>query len=823
MEHLKKKKSFSWKDLLYKSLLFIGTVALIVYFLPRDGKFNYQFDINKPWKYGQLIATFDFPIYKDEAIVKREQDSLMALFQPYYELDKKVEKEAIAKLKENYHTNLKGILPSTDYLRYIERTLKEIYQAGIVSTEAIQQLYKDSTSAIMVIDDKLANSHPIEGIYTVKKAYEYLLTADSVHFNREILRQCSLNEYISPNLTFDEQRTQTAKEEVLNNYSWANGLVVSGQKIIDRGEIISPETYNILESLRKESIKRNESMGQSRLILGGQILFVGMLMLCFMLYLDLFRKDYYQRKGSLSLLFTLIVFYSIVTAFMMTHNLFNVYIIPYAMLPIIIRVFLDSRTAFLTHVITILICSISLRFPHEFILTQLAAGMVAIFSLRELSQRSQLFRTALLVILTYAAVYFSFELMTENGLANDFSKLNIRMYTYFFINGILLLFAYPLLFLLEKTFGFTSNVTLVELSNINNDLLRQMSETVPGTFQHSMQVANLAAEAAIRIGAKSQLVRTGALYHDIGKMENPAFFTENQSGGVNPHKNLGYEQSAQVVISHVTDGLKLADKHNLPKVIKDFISTHHGQGKTKYFYISWKNEHPDEEPNEELFTYPGPNPFTKEQAILMMADAVEAASRSLPEYTEETISNLVDKIIDSQVTEGYFKECPITFKDIATVKAVFKEKLKIAYHTRISYPELKKLAAPHKRLQVCQAHIQSPQPLHNRGRGHDLPGYEYSTPSYDESSSILPEKELCLSDHLCSGRPYRLSDQNYKNLPYGQDANDVPIDNRDEPREHASDYPVIHPDDKTRFRQNLSQTLSPVLLLLSNEALHLQP
>lgn len=690
MEHLKNKKSFSWRDLLYKSLLFVSTVALIVYFLPRDGKFNYQFDINKPWKYGQLIATFDFPIYKEDAVVKKEQDSLLALFQPYYELDKKIEKDAIAKLKENYHTNLKGILPSIDYLRYIERTLKAIYQAGIVSTENIQQLQKDSTSSIMVIDDKLANSHPTDDIYTVKKAYEYLLSADSIHFNREILRQCSLNEYITPNLTFDEQRTQTAKEEMLNSYSWAKGLVVSGQKIIDRGEIISTETYNILESLRKESIKRNESMGQSRLILGGQILFVGMLMLCFMLYLDLFRKDYYQRKGSLSLLFTLIVFYSIVTAFMVAHNVFNVYIIPYAMLPIIIRVFLDSRTAFLTHVITILICSISLRFPHEFILTQLAAGMVAIFSLRELSQRSQLFRTALLVILTYAAVYFAFELMTENGLSNDFSKLNIRMYTYFFINGILLLFAYPLLFLLEKTFGFTSNVTLVELSNINNDLLRQMSETVPGTFQHSMQVANLAAEAAIRIGAKSQLVRTGALYHDIGKMENPAFFTENQSGGVNPHKNLGYEQSAQVVINHVTDGLKLADKHNLPKAVKDFISTHHGQGKTKYFYISWKNEHPDEEPNEELFTYPGPNPFTKEQAILMMADAVEAASRSLPEYTEESISNLVDKIIDSQVTEGYFKECPITFKDIATVKAVFKEKLKIAYHTRISYPELKK-------------------------------------------------------------------------------------------------------------------------------------
>ena len=317
---------------------------------------------------------------------------------------------------------------------------------------------------------------------------------------------------------------------------------------------------------------------------------------------------------------------------------------------------------------------------------QLAAGLVAIFSLRELSQRSQLFRTALLVILTYAALYFAFELITEN----DLSKLNGSMYSYFIVNGVLLLFTYPLLFLLEKTFGFTSNVTLVELSNINSPLLRRLSETVPGTFQHSMQVANLAAEAANRIGAKSQLVRTGALYHDIGKMENPVFFTENQSGGVNPHKNLSYEQSAQVIISHVTDGLKLAEKNNLPKVIKDFISTHHGKGKTKYFYISWKNEHPDEEPNEELFTYPGPNPFTRETAILMMADAVEAASRSLPEYTEESINNLVEKIIDSQVEEGFFKECPITFKDIAIVKSVFKEKLKTIYHTRISYPELKK-------------------------------------------------------------------------------------------------------------------------------------
>ena len=463
-------------------------------------------------------------------------------------------------------------------------------------------------------------------------------------------------------------------------------MVQSGQKIIDRGEIIDQRTYNILESLKKESIKRSESIGQKQLILGGQILFIGILMLCFMLYMELFRKDYYERKGSMPLLFSLIMFYCIVTALMISNNLFSIYIIPYAMLPIITRIFLDSRTAFITHVITILACSITLRYPHEFILLQLTAGLVAIYSLRELSQRSQLFRTAILVIVTYIVLYFSFELITEN----DLSKLNRSMYIYFVINGILLLFTYPLLFLLEKIFSFTSNVTLVELSNINNNLLRQLSETVPGTFQHSLQVANLAAEAAIRIGAKSQLVRTGALYHDIGKMENPVFFTENQSGGINPHEKLSYEQSAQIVISHVTDGVKLAEKHNLPKVIKDFITTHHGKGKTKFFYISWKNEHPDQEPDEELFTYPGPNPFTRETAILMMADGVEAASRSLPEYTEESIGNLVEKIIDSQVEEGYFKECPITFKDIAIIKGVFKEKLKTIYHTRISYPELKK-------------------------------------------------------------------------------------------------------------------------------------
>ena len=476
------------------------------YFLPNEGKFNYQFDINKPWKYGLLQASFDFPIYKNDIQVQKEQDSILADYQPYFQIDKEAEKNVLSKLREDYNKTLRHSLPGTDYVRYIERTLKALYEDGIIAGNDLKRMEEDSIIAIRLVDKNVATSRFIDQLYTVKEAYEYLL---------------------------------------------------------------------------KEWEKRSDSVQEKRLTLAGQILYVGIFLFCFMAYLELFRADYYERKGTLTLLFALIVFFPVLSSIMVEQNLSSIYVVPFAMIPIIVRVFLDSRTAFMAHVTIILLCSITLRFPHEFILLQVVAGMVAIYSLRELSQRSQLLRTALVVFISYALLYFAFELIHED----DLTKLNTRMYIYFMINGILLLFAYPLLFLLEKIFGFTSDVTLVELSNINNSLLREMSEVAPGTFQHSLQMANLAAAAANKIGGKSQLVRTGALYHDIGKMVNPAFFTENQSG-VNPHKSLSYEQSAQVIISHITDGLKLAEKHNLPKVIKDFISTHHGRGLTKYFYIS---------------------------------------------------------------------------------------------------------------------------------------------------------------------------------------------------------------------------------------------
>ena len=653
--------------------------------MPKEGKFNYEFDINTPWKYGLLQASFDFPIYKSETQVEKEKDSLLAYYQPYFIIDKNVEKNMMTKLHEDYNQNLRFTLPNPDYLRYIERTLNHIYECGIITAQDAQLINEDSIQNVLLVDKNMATGQKASQLFTVKEAYEYLLTADTLHYNKQILQSCNLNNYLTSNISYDLEKSEAALQDLQSKVAWAKGLVLNGQKIIDRGEIINEQTYDILRSLEQEWEKRSESVQEIRFTFIGQALIVSILILCFMIYLELFRKNYYERKRSVLLLFALIVFFPVVISLMVEQNLSNVYIVPLAMIPIIIGIFLDSRTAFMAHSIIILTCSLSLRYPHEFIILQMAAGMTAIYSLRELSQRSQLLRTAFIVVICYALLHLAFDLIQEN----DLTKLNTRMYIYFTINGILLLFAYPLLFILEKTFGFTSNVTLVELSNINTKLLREMSEVVPGTFQHSLQMANLAAEAANRIGANSQLVRTGALYHDIGKIMNPAFFTENQTS-VNPHKNLSYEQSAQVIINHIIDGIKLAEKNQLPKVIKDFIRTHHGKGVAKYFYISYKNEHPNEEVDIEKFSYPGPNPFTKEQAILMMADAVEAASRSLQEYTEESINTLIDKIIDGQVAEGYFKECPITFKDIAMIKVLFKEKLKTVYHTRITYPELKK-------------------------------------------------------------------------------------------------------------------------------------
>ena len=674
-------KEHYWRNFATKTVLILVTVAIIVWFLPRNEGRQYRYDVGKPWMYGSVIAKFDFPIYKTDEAIKHEQDSLLSQFQPYYDINTRIEDEQVSRFLHDFSQGIPG-LPK-EYVRLIAKQLHHIYQTGIINTPEYNRIYKDSTSMIRIITGKTVKSVPVGNFYSTIAAYERIFFDERIAAQRPAISKCNINNYVEPNLIYDKERSETEKNDLLSSIPLASGMVMSGQKIIDRGEVINDYTYRVLNSFDKEMKRRSSTDDEITTTIIGQSLFVFILVLMFTCYLSLFRKDYFEKPRSITMLYAMITLFPIFVSMMMKHNFFSVYIIPFAMSAIFVRVFMDSRTAFITHVTMVLICAAAVKYQYEFIIVQLASGLVAIYSLRELSKRSQIFMTALLVAVASAVIYSALQLMQDNQVFN----IDRNMYTYFIVNGIFVLLSYPLMYIIEKTFGFTSNVTLFELSNTNKGLLRNLSEIAPGTFQHSITVGNLAAEIANRIGANSLLVRTGALYHDIGKMTNPVFFTENQAG-VNPHDQLTELESAQIIISHVPEGLKMAEKVSLPGIIKDFILTHHGTGITKYFYVKYCNAHPNEIVDKSMFQYPGPNPFTREQAILMMADTVEAASRSLKEYTEESISNLVNNLIDGQVKDGFFKECPITFRDIALAKQVLIERLKAIYHTRISYPHL---------------------------------------------------------------------------------------------------------------------------------------
>ena len=587
------------------------------------------------------------------------------------------------RFNKDFSSELTGL--SHHYRAIIIDRIHRLYSAGIMNTPEYNAIAHDSTNMVKVVDGKSATPIEIGCMYSTMSAYEALLKDEELSKDRALLQKLNLTNYLEPNLTYDKEKTETERTDMLGSIPLASGMVLSGQKIIDRGEIVDDYTYRVLSSFERELQRRNATQMELTTTFIGQVIYVTILVMLFTMYIALFRKDYFDKPRSIMMLYVMITLFPIAVAMMIEHNWFNVYIVPFAMAAIFARMFMDSRTAFVTQLTIVLICAAAVKYQYEFIIIQIVSGLVAIYSLRELSSRAQVIKTAALVTVSCCAVYLALQMMQET----DVLKLDSKMYTHFAVNGVLLLLSYPLMYLIEKTFGFTSNVTLFELSNTFKGVLRNLSEIAPGTFQHSITVGNLAAEVANRIGADSLLVRVGALYHDIGKMTNPAFFTENQAG-VNPHDALTCKESAKIIIGHVTEGVKIAEKANLPTIIKDFILTHHGRGMAKYFYIKYQNEHPDEVVDKEQFTYPGPNPFTREQALLMMADTCEAASRSLQEYTEESISSLVDRLIDAQVADGCFKDCPITFRDIAQAKQVLTERLMSIYHTRIQYPELKK-------------------------------------------------------------------------------------------------------------------------------------
>lgn len=660
------------------------SVVTLIYFLPRESKFGYVYELNKPWHYPQLIASYDFVIYKTDDEVKRERDSVVRQFVPYYRVDSLVAEKQIAALRKDFYAGKFRGIP-VYYLPRLVENLRQIYARGILDVSDYEGFLKSDSHVLRLIRGQEATTGEVENFFTIRTAYDYLLNRDRGALSQESLRGCNLNDYLAVNVKNDTAKNRLELQSELSQVSDNIGMVQSGQLVIDRGQIVNAEHVRILNSLKKESEQRMDPSRGYWFIFAGQVIFVILLISLLFTYLKLFRRDYFSSPHSVLLLFSFVTVFPVITYLMMAHHFYSVYLVPYALIPIFVRIFMDSRTSFMAVVTSSLLSALSLHSPFEFVLWQIVTGATVIYSLRELTERSQLLRTVLAVVVVGLVISIGYDLSQGlNGDAFDRSRI-----VYMIIGGILLLFAYPLMYFVEKLFGFTSSVTLVELTNTNNPILRKMSKVAQGTFNHSMQVSNLAAEVADKIGAKAQLARTGALYHDIGKVLNPAFFTENQSG-VNPHDTISEERSAQIIINHVTDGLRLAEKYHLPQVIKEFIRTHHGTGLVKYFYIQYCNKHVGETVDEEAFRYPGPNPQTREQAVVMMCDSVEAASRSLKEYTEESITQLVNRIVDSQLAEGHFKECPITFRDIADAKRTLIDSLKTIYHTRISYPEIKK-------------------------------------------------------------------------------------------------------------------------------------
>jgi putative nucleotidyltransferase with HDIG domain len=656
------------------------TALLIAYFFPREVKFRYQFYEGKPWRYDLLTAPDDFPIYKTDEEVRAEKDSIRRRFEPYYRLDPSVKTAQIEKLRAGHPDPVDG--QAKRCLRYIENQLNRLYDNGILSIQQLENLKRENLRQVYVLKDNVAGPRNTTDFHTAKSAADQILSERPESLDEAVLASFYVGDYLTENLTEDREMSEKMLNEQLKRVSLSSGMVQAGERIVDRGEVVDHETYNMLRSLK--TVHESKAAGNRWLIWAGQLILVFGILLCCGLYMATFCPEIFFRRGNL--LFTLLCMLAccLLSEIFVKHDLFDLYILPFAIVPIVVRTFFNSHAALFTHLITVLLCSLLAPFPHEFLLLQILAGVVVIFSLKELTQRSQLVRCSIYVFVAYALGYLSLSLYQEG----DLSKIRWMMFLFFGINLILLLFSYTLIYIVEKVFGYTSPITLIELSNINTPVLKKLSETCPGTFQHSLQVSILAAAAGSEIGADTQLIRTGALYHDIGKMIHPALFTENQKGGINPHQDMPFEKSAQLIIHHVTEGVKIAEKASLPKAVVDFIRTHHGTGKTKYFYNSFRNAFPDTPVDEKLFTYPGPNPFSKETALLMMADTVEAASRSLNEYTEEKLRALVDKLIDGQLAEGLLKNAPLTFREIEVVRKTFVEKLKTMYHTRISYPDL---------------------------------------------------------------------------------------------------------------------------------------
>lgn len=671
------------KKTLYTSqiLILLLGVAFIVWLLPRHSASSYIYQVNRPWNYQLLTAPFDLPIRPDSVSAQAAIDSINRTFVPVYKRLNSVDDNVRARFTKA----INQVNVSASTRSQLNSRLRQAYADGIVDEDVFNSITTGRLPAVRVVTGNSVARKSTAQLRSPRRAYEWIkeqLPTDEAGY---AIEQSKLASMLTPNVVLDTVMSARMLSDLQQRATAPIGVIQQGERIIDRGEVVTPQLFTILQTYEAmQSERGNGADGNSLYAWLAKSLFVGILFTLLGLFLYYFRRRLWRQPKVVAFLVGLITAFCIFAFIMSSSFDMGLYIVPFSMVAIMVIVFFDGRTAMFTTLICTLLCSVIAHFPLEFIAMQFVAASIAINSLKELSRRSQLLRTALLVYLGYALTYLSINVM----LTGNMSSLAPRMFGFIAINVVLVSFAYVLVFIFERWLGFTSTVGLVELSDINHPLLRELSRECPGTFQHAMGVSNLAAEAAAKLGANVQLIRAGALYHDIGKIENPAFFTENQHG-VNPHNAIDPEQSARIIINHVSDGLRRAEKANLPGAIRKFIAEHHGHGMARYFYVTSCNNHPGETIDPTPYTYPGPNPSTVESSILMMADAVEAASRSLTNYSPDAISGLVNKIIDTQVAEGLHSNSPLAFRDVKIIKDSFIQRLQTIYHARIAYPEKK--------------------------------------------------------------------------------------------------------------------------------------
>lgn len=660
-------------------LICLAAAVIITYFYPHPESSHFNYEENRPWNYAKLIAPFDIPIHADSATILAARDSLDAKFVPVYQINQLMVDSVIAELPK---------LQGTNYHNELAARLRRIYSSGVVDAQTREKIAEGKLPKVRILDKNVLSEMSTSHFTSARDIYLRLDSTISDPGLHQYFSSANLQNILRPNIIYNDAESRRHYDYDYLTLTADRGVIQQGQTIIDKGTIISPQDYTNLRTYERMVEASITKAGKSDwMMLLGQFIYVVSLLGILFGYLLYYNRKLYKDMRVFIFVLSLITLFFLVALALNTFVTSGIYIAPLTIVPILVLVFFDGRTALMVSVSLALICSAITSFPLEFIFLQFIASAMAVYSLRQLNQRSELLRTAGFVAGAYLLSYVALELLM-NG---TFEGLSWRMIVYLLVNAALTSMAYVLMSAVERVFGFISSVTLVELADTNSPLLRTLNDECPGTFQHSLSVSNLAADAAKRIGANEQLVRAGALYHDVGKLGNPAFFTENQHG-VNPHDTLQPEQSARIVVNHVIDGLRRADKAGLPSVIQDFIREHHGRGKAKYFYYTYCKQHPDENIDPTPFTYPGPNPRSRETAVLMMADAVEAASRSLKEHTPRSITELVNKIIDAQIAEGMFDESPLQFRDIPVIKEAFIKRLKTIYHSRIVYPDAPKNA-----------------------------------------------------------------------------------------------------------------------------------